>query len=543
MTIMPNREEFDAITRIDLNVFVERVFGELNGGEPFLDNWHVSYLCSELEAVRRGESGRLAIALPPRNLKSIVTSVAFVAWLLGHDPTLKIICASYGQQLADDLARDCRQVMRSDWYRALFPGTRLKNDRQSVSFFETTAGGSRQSTSVGGVLTGFGADIIIVDDPTKPEEALSEVERAKANHWLSHTLITRLNNKVTGKIVLVMQRLHEVDMIGYFLGLAPAKLVSFPAIAQQDEELEWQTPFGVRQHHRKEGEALHPEREPLVALELLKIAMGSRMFAAQYLQMPAPPGGSIVKPEWFMRYDPVSPPEFDSVFQSWDTASKGSQLSDYSVCTTWGKKGRHFFLLHVLRKRLEYPDLKRAVVEQANMWAVTKVLVEDASSGQALIQDLKNDGFYKIEAVKPKGDKIMRLNSVTAAIEGGQVFVPTQAPWLDEYLYELMMFPAGRYDDQVDSTSQALSNALIFRSPGSAWLEMIDEWKRKKEGRLIPSIRCNCDDMGMQFQLFGGRMAIREANGSFLMTPEEAEYMPAICYRVAEDGVTRLPAR
>ncbi|MFL6720454.1 MAG: phage terminase large subunit [Sphingomonas sp.] len=532
MTIMPSREEFEAITRLDFNVFVERVFTELNGGEPYLDNWHIGFVCGELETVRRGDTHRLAIALPPRNLKSIIASIAYPAWLLGHDPTAKIICASYGQQLADDLARDCRQAMRSDWYRALFPGTRLKSDRQAVNFFETTAGGSRQSTSVGGVLTGFGADIIIVDDPTKPEEALSEVERAKANHWLSHTLVTRLNNKVTGKIILVMQRLHEVDMIGFFLELGEAKLVSFPAIAQEDEELEWQTPFGSRRHHRAEGEALHPDREPLVALELLRMAMGSRMYSAQYLQMPAPPGGSIVKPEWFQRFDLSNRPDFDSVFQSWDTASKGTQLSDYSVCTTWGRKGRQFFLLHVLRKRLEYPDLKRAVIEQARMWDAKKVLVEDASSGQALIQDLKNDRFYLVEAVKPKGDKIMRLNSITAAIENGQVFVPNQAPWLDDYLHELMMFPAGRYDDQVDSTSQALSNALLFRSPGSGWLDILDEWKRQKELEDVPHIRFNCDDKSMTFILFGGRKAEREADGSFVVTPEEAKYMAANCYRL-----------
>ena len=542
MTMMPSREEFDAITRIDFNVFVERCFGELNGAEPFLDNWHISYECSELEAVRRGDNNRLAIALPPRNLKSIVASVAFPAWLLGHDPTAKIICASYGQQLSDDLARDCRQIMRSDWYRALFPGTRLKSDRQSVNFFETTAGGSRQATSVGGALTGFGADVVIVDDPTKPEEALSDVERAKANYWLSHTLMTRLNNKVTGKIILVMQRLHEVDMIGYFLSLGPAKLVSFPAIAQEEEDLEWRTPFGTRCHHRKEGEALHPEREPLAALEMLRIAMGTRMFSAQYLQMPAPPGGSIVKPEWFMRYDPANPPDFDSVFQSWDTATKSGQFSDYSVCTTWGKKGRCYYLLNVFRKRVEYPDLKRAVVQQANMWGATKVLIEDASSGQALIQDLKNDGFYRLEAVKPKGKKDERLQYVSTIIEAGQVYVPMHAPWLEDYLYELMMFPAGRYDDQVDSTSQALSNAAIFRGPHDGFFEFIQEELREMREGPTPCIRVNCDDKGMTFYLYGGRMAVREPNGSFLLTKEEAEYMPPGCYRVAEDGVTRLPA-
>lgn len=532
MTMMPDREEFDALSRVDFNVFVERVFVELNGGEPYLDNFHISLICSELDALRFGEARRLAIALPPRSLKSIIVSVAYPAWLLGHDPAAKIICASYGQQLADNLAHDCRQVMRSDWYRSLFPKTRLRSDRQSVGHFETTAGGSRQSTSVGGVLTGFGADIIIVDDPTKPEEAISDVERAKANAWVSHTLFTRLNDKAKGIIVLVMQRLHEDDMIGHFQSLFETRLVSFPAIAEAADEFQWTTPFGVRYHQRVEGQALHEDREPLAILEELRAAMGPRMFAAQYLQMPAPPGGSIVKPEWFQRYDPTNLPVFDTILQSWDTASRASQLSDYSVCTTWGKKDRQLFLLHVLRKRMEYPDLKRAVIDQARLFGAHKVLVEDASSGLALLQDLKNDGFYLVEAVKPKGDKVIRLSSVTAAIEAGQVFVPHQASWLEDYLHELMMFPAARYDDQVDSTSQALSNAYIFRSDGEGWLEYIRQQLKEREEEAIPVIRVNCDDKGMQFHLYGGRVPQREADGSFLITKEEARYIPACLYRV-----------
>ena len=530
--LMVTREEYDALTRTDFNVFVERVFVELNGSESYLDNWHIGLLCAELEGVRRGEVKRLAIALPPRNLKSIVTSVAFPAWLLGNDPAAKIICASYGQQLADNLARDCRQVMLSDWYRALFPQSRLRADRQSTAFLETTAGGTRHATSVGGVLTGFGADVLIVDDPTKPEEAYSDVERTKANHWANHTLFTRLNNKATGTIIVVMQRLHEADMIGHLQNQLDMKLVSFPAIAQSEEDLEWLSSFGPCRYRRVEGEALHPEREPLGLLEELRVALGPRLFAAQYLQMPAPPGGSIVKPEWFSRYDQANPPPFDTILQSWDTASKATQLSDYSVCTTWGRRDRQLFLLHVFRKRLEYPDLKRAVVEQARLFGASKVLVEDASSGQALLQDLRNDNFYLVEAIKPKGDKTMRLNGVTAAIEAGQVFVPMHAPWLDDYLHELMMFPAGRYNDQVDSTSQALSNALIFRSSGDGWLEFMRQDLREMREGPTPQILVNCDNLGMQFQLFGGRTPRREADGTFLMTNEEAEYMPPGVYRV-----------
>ena len=172
------------------------------------------------------------------------------------------------------------------------------------------------------------------------------------------------------------------------------------------------------------------------------------------------------------------------------------------------------------------------MIEQARLFGATKVLVEDASSGLALLQDLKNDGFYLVEAIKPKGDKVIRLNGVTAAIEAGRVFVPAQASWLEDYLHELMMFPAGRYDDQVDSTSQALANAFIFRSPYEGFFEYIQEELREKNEGPIPCIRVNCDDKDMQFQLFGGRMPTREENGSFLITKEEARYLPACLYRV-----------
>jgi len=520
--LMPSPQEYDALTRLDFNVFVERVFVELNGSAPYMDNFHIATICAELEEVRLGRCRRLAIALPPRSLKSIIISVAYPAWLLGHAPESAIICASYGQALADELARNCRQVILSDWYRRLFPGTRLAADKQSVSAFETTAGGSRRATSVGGVLTGFGADIIIVDDPTKPEEAQSDAERARANAWARHTLFTRLNDKAKGTIILVMQRLHEDDMIGHVATFSELKVISFPAIAQEEEDWTIRTPHGLRHHRRAVGDALHPEREPLEVLEEIAQSLGTRFFAAQYLQMPAPPGGSIVKAEWFQRFDIANPPPFDRVVQSWDTASRASQISDFSVCTTYGVKGKQFFLLHVLRKRLEYPDLKRAIVSQARAYDASTILIEDAASGIALIQDLKNDGFYKAEAIKPKGDKVIRLQGITGVIEAGQVFVPDRAPWLEDYLHELMMFPATRFDDQVDSTSQALDFLTRHLSSADVWIEFYRQKVLARRGiQEEPTIRVNHVDPGMQFSLINGRQPKREADGSFLLTDEE----------------------
>lgn len=254
--------EYAALTRLDFWIFILRVFAELNS-EPFANNFHIELLASRLDRIRKGESRRLAIALPPRSLKSIIVSVALPAWFLGHNPAARIICASYGQDLADKHAGDCRQVMQSKWYRQLFPATKLAPGRQSLSNFETTAGGSRMATSVGGVITGFGADVIIVDDPMKPDEALSEVERGRANRWARHTLFTRLNDKAKGAVIMVMQRMHEDDFIGHVMSFAEFELLSFPAIAQAPETHLVETPFARLRYDRAEGEALHPARGSL----------------------------------------------------------------------------------------------------------------------------------------------------------------------------------------------------------------------------------------------------------------------------------------
>lgn len=530
--LMPTIEEYDALTRLDFNVFVERVFEELNGAAPYLDNFHIAMMCAELEAVRNGVSRRLAISVPPRNLKSIVASVAFPAWMLGHNPHWKIMCASYGLQLSESLGRDCRRVMLSDWYRRLFPATRFESNRQPAADLKTTEGGYRKASSVDGAVTGFGADLIIVDDPTKPDQARSEVERAKANDWTRHTLFPRLNDKGTGSIVVVMQRLHEDDVIGHLSQFMDVTHLSFAAIAHEDEEHVFETPFGMRRHRRKEGEALHPEREPLHVLEEIREAIGTQFFAAQYLQMPAPPGGATVKAEWFARFDLAEPPPFSKIIQSWDTASRAKEMSDYSVCTTWGRKADRFYLLNVFRKRLEGPDLKHAILEQSALFDASEVLIEDASSGIGLIQDLKNDGFYKVRAVTPKGDKESRLRNVSAMIEAGKVYIPREAHFLAEFLHEVTMFPACRHKDQVDSLTQALGYEVLFPSKNQGFLNMIEEDLRCGPRSKHPRIRVNCDDKCMQFRLFGGRSPVREADGSFLISDEEAEYLPANLYRV-----------
>jgi predicted phage terminase large subunit-like protein len=463
MRLKPN--EYYALVRSDLCAFIEMCFRQLNPITLFQRNWHIELIAAALEACRRGDIKRLIINVPPRSLKSICASVAFTAWLLGHEPGSQIICASYGQDLANKHAIDCRAVLSSKWYQELFM-TRLINQRQAAQELTTMKNGFRLATSVDGVLTGRGSDYIVIDDPLKPDEALSDTQRKAVNEWYDNTLYSRLNDKRKGCIIIIMQRLHEDDLVGHVLAQEPWEVISLPAIAKEDERFVVQTPYGERCFERRAGEALHAEREPLEVLNRIREAQGEYNFAGQYQQTPAPLGGGLVKAEWFKVYTHSDlPSEFEMTFQSWDTANKPTELSDYSVCTTWGVMDKHAYLLHVLRKRLGYPELKRAVRDQAEAFGPETILIEDKASGTQLIQELVCEGMHSIKKYEPKMDKIMRMHSVTSTIENGFVHIPDKASWLQEYLHELATFPKGKYDDQADSTSQALD-----------WL---------KEGRLV----------------------------------------------------------
>lgn len=455
MVLTPN--EYRMLLRRDFMAFLERSFYTLNPQTPFLHNWHIELMAARLEACRLGHCRRLIINVPPRHLKSHCASIAFSAWLLGHDPAVQIINVSYGQDLADKLARDARMVMLTDWYQALFP-TRLSGQRQAIQDFMTTAQGGRLATSVGGVLTGRGADYLILDDPMKPDEALSDTQRRAVNDWYDHTLYSRLNHKDTGVIILVMQRLHLDDLVGHVLDQEPWEVLSFPAIAEQEESFCIKSVWGTRQHTRRVGDVLHPARESRETLERVRHTMGEYHYAGQYQQSPTPLGGGLVKMEWFRFYAPDRLFDlFDEILQSWDTANKATELSDFSVCTTWGIRGKKLYLLHVLRKRLNFPELKRAIREQAEVHRATVILIEDKASGTQLIQELIHEELSIVKGVVPVGDKTMRLHAQTATIENGFVFLPDKAPWLAEYLHELTTFPKGKYDDQADSTAQALA--------------------------------------------------------------------------------------
>jgi predicted phage terminase large subunit-like protein len=462
---------FLALMQESLMSFAARCFSELNPTQSLSCAPYLEVMVAKLTATLLGiGSKRLLISLPPRSLKSTIVSVAAVAWLLGRDPSKQIICASYGQDLADKFARDTRTIMSSSFYRNAFPGTVLST-RQTVYDFATTKQGFRMATSVGGVLTGRGGDVLLIDDPQKPEEALSETGRARANNWYDNTLVSRLNNKKDGIIIIVMQRLHQDDLAGHVLESGEGwEILSFPAIAIEDETYQFEDLRGPQSYRRRIGEVLDPERDSVESYQTIRESIGEYNFQSQYQQTPASREGGVIKREWLKYYAAKDQPRnFWFFLQSWDTACKGAATNDFSVCTTWAVSSNNdFYLLDVYRKRPTFPELKRAATDLSQKYGDALVLIEDKGSGISLIQELQAEFICSVQAYKPTpgSDKYMRLAAQSIKFESSRVYLPSDAPWLDDYVREITGFPGCKHDDQVDSTSQALEYLGNMAPPG-----------------------------------------------------------------------------
>ena len=447
------RRFFEMQLAEDFPAFVMKVFETVSGGDVFLPNWHIDAMTYRAQRVIDGKLKRLIVTVPPRHLKSIIFSVALPAFLLGRDPTKRIICLSYSYDLATKHANDFRAVLSSNWYRRIFPGTKISREKDTQTETLTTARGYRLATSLGGTLTGRGADLIVMDDPQKPEEALSEASRNHAVQWFETTLLSRLDSKTDGAVILVMQRLHEDDLAGHLLEKDDWHHLKIPAIAQQDEPVQVGPRRTIR---RKSNTVIDARREPLEALDTLRQSMGALHFSAQYQQEPIPIEGNLIKRVWLKEYE--TPPVYtdgDKLVISIDTAMKGEQIADFSVATVWLVRREYCYLIDHWRQRADFPHLRAAVLALRSKYTQSSLLIEDKGSGTSLIQELRANNIGVI-GINPEGDKITRCAAVSAQFESGCVFIPKNAPWLDELKAELLGFPNTKNDDQVDSITQAL---------------------------------------------------------------------------------------
>jgi len=313
------RQITDTLCRKQFGAFVYGAFAALNG-MPLVPNWHIEAICYALQQMVIGKAPRrLVINLPPRSLKSFIVSVALPAWLLGRDPTTRIVCASYSDELAAKLSRDTRALMGTPIYRRLFPQTRLSSKKAAECEFETTRRGGRLATSIGGTLTGRGGSVLIIDDPLKAGDAGSEVARRGCVEWFQNTLLSRLDDRRNGLLLVTMQRPHVDDLSGILIEKGWPSLVT-PAIATEPASYRLSAD---EVHNRAAGELLQPGRDSLEELEELKRDLGSHVFAAQYQQNPTPPDGNMIMREWLPRYDkPRDRKSYQRVVLSCDPAGK-----------------------------------------------------------------------------------------------------------------------------------------------------------------------------------------------------------------------------
>ncbi len=406
---------------------------------------HHRLLIEELEGVERGLNSRFMCFMPPRNGKSLTSSILFPSWYLGKHPERNIILASYSQEFAEDFGRAVRNILQNELPQAIFPECRLSSDSAAVGRFHTTHGGAFFAVGRGGSITGRGGDLVILDDTVKDaEEAASDTIRKTMKHWFAETVYTRLSP--AGVIVLVQTRWHQDDLAGWLLNEHAHqdwKVLSLPAIAEERD------PF------RKPGEALWPTRYSLEELNSYKRQLGSASFTSLYQQRPSAAEGQIFKREWWRFY--TTTPEFTKKIVSLDPAFKIGQQNDYSVLQVWGEAKTGYYLLANFKARVEFPELIAKIKQFHGEWRTNDVLIEDASSGQSAIQTLKRETALPIRAIKVDKDKVARANAVVPLVESERVFLPQGAAWLDDYLDELSSFPQGAHDDQVDATTQALS--------------------------------------------------------------------------------------
>lgn len=428
-------------------------------GTKFVDNWHIGAICEHLEAIKEGQITRLIINIPFRLLKSTIVSQAFPAWEWIDSPSLEYLTASYSKDLATRDAVESRRIIESDKYsRSFGESFKMTSDQNVKTRYENDKRGKRTVSSTESAATGFGGNRILWDDPLSAKEASSEPARVAAIDWWKGTASTRLNNPMEDAVVIVHQRLHKDDPTGWLLAEDRDNWVHLVLPMRYEKAYSIPTKLGFVDPRTEEGELLCPERLDEKAVQTIEKDLGSYHTAAQLQQRPSSIGGNRIKLAWFPRYR-TAPDRKQAirVVQSWDTAKKVNEMNDYSVCSTWMETQAGYYLLHLYRKKMTFPELKRTSVSLYEEWLPNAVLIEDKASGTSLIQVLREETRIPVIPIEPDGSKEFRMEKAEPTMEAGLVWLPESAPWMPDFVTELESFPDVAHDDQVDSVDQFIN--------------------------------------------------------------------------------------
>lgn len=429
-------------------------------------NWHHEQLGKKLDELASGKIKRLMVFMPPRHGKSELVSRRFPAYILGKYPDAGIIATSYSGSLASAMNRDVQRIMEDEKYYNLFPDTMIPRKglktgegnyiRNSDTFEIVGRKGKYISAGVGGGITGKGADFAIIDDPVKNrQDAESQAYRNMTEDWFNSTLYTRLEKDA--RILITLTRWHQDDLAGRLLERAENdpdadqwEVINYPAI--YDELTMRKDESDPREH----GEALWRNKYDEKQLKTIKATIGSYEWNALYDQNPTPSGGTIIKREWIQYYN-VLPDRLDSIIMSWDMSFKEGVANSYVVGQAWGRKGANKYLIDEIRGQYGFTETLKMVKQFKNKHDRARaILIEDKANGPAIIDTLKNE-ISGIIPIKPSGSKTERLEAVAPQFEAGNIFVPSKSRFTGDFVEEIISFPTGKFDDRVDTASQALN--------------------------------------------------------------------------------------
>jgi predicted phage terminase large subunit-like protein len=427
----------------------------------FIHGRHHAVMAKKFEEIAAGKVKRLIINMPPRHTKSEFASYLLPAWFLGKYPNKKIIQCSNTAELAVGFGRKVRNLVDGEAFAKVFPNVALRQDSKAAGRWSTNANGEYFAIGVGGTVTGKGADLLIIDDPHSEQEAALAAGDPniydKVYEWYSSGPRQRL--QPGGSIVIVMTRWGKRDLTGQVIKAAAQRggeeweVIEFPAILPS-------------------GNPLWPEFWSFSELDALRTELPNQKWQAQYQQSPTSESSAIVKREWWKVWEGEDPPYCDFTLMAWDTAFEKSNRADYSACTIWGvfyhpddvgQEQANLILLNALRDRVEFPELKKMVIENYREWEPDSVIIEKKASGAPLIYELRSMGIPVQEFTPVRGnDKITRLNAVSDLFASGRIWAPNRQ-WAEEVIDEVASFPSGEHDDYVDTVSLAL---MRFRKGG-----------------------------------------------------------------------------
>lgn len=486
---MLTNDEYIALLSQDQIAFTEQVFNTVSPGSQYSDNWHIHCIVEHLLAMQRGDIRRLIINMPPRCMKSIACTIAWPAWLLGANPSTQMIVGSYSQTLSTKHSVDTRLVVESAWYKEAFPNTLIAKDQNEKQKFQTTARGHRIATSVGGSATGEGGDYLILDDPIKPDEASSEVTRKATNDWIDQVFMTRLNDQKNGRVLMVMQRVHENDPAGHLLEKGGWHHLCLPAQFTRKTIIEVRD----KKWFKQEGEYLHPDRLNNEVLDRLMTELGAYGFASQYMQTPAPIGGGEFRQEFIQYYDNYGQgfsAHGMNLYIFYDPANskknKQNPDPDYTAIVVVGlASDNNYYVLDLVRDRLnptERIDLLFQLHKKWNKMSGKPPIVVSEQYGMMTdnfyLKKRQGEINYRFHVFQVGGrvKKEDRIRKLIPLFESRRVFLPRKIMYsnikgesveLVKQLVEeeLLVFPVGRHDDMIDAFSRIADDEVRASFP------------------------------------------------------------------------------